>query len=621
MSALADLNERYLSGLLPFMQEDFERTARESKYFNNPTLWAKDKLGVDLWYKQTEIADDLATGPKKSIAVRAGHGVGKSFLSAVLVCWWIDTRPLQYTFVATTAPSFDQVSAILWREIKGMWSLSHKRHTEYLRLKKMGHDTGDLPERPLPGYVTTQNMWRDDLGNLIAQGRKPPDHNEDAFQGIHAQYVLAIGDEACGLKTNMIDSLANITSNAKSRRLLIANPTNPRSRFGEIFLDTTTHVVEIKGQKVEGTLQDAWSLHHISVLDSPNFHGGDRCTPTSCPERYQEHQLLPHGLGLTMQALEALTDESYVTEKKLEYGESSARYKARVHGEFAYDAGNNLFSEWTLAQGRDATVWINWESTVKTVLGVDVARSEEAGADSTFVYKFTEGLVYDWIETVDEAGTATLELGPVGDREGGQLRLVDTFKGLPFTDRKEADGSITVGQATLIDQHARALRATELRIDSGGLGIGLIDGLYTLYQDSPTPMPYRIVRMQGGGPTPDSTEWINNRAFQFWQMSDRMGKGLIDVDPRDRLLIEQLGDILGEFVDPHGALKIESKDSMKKKGMKSPDAADAAWYACADLSHMDGPQPGDVVAKRPADLLLEMEKRLISTGFRDGYRW
>src|SRR5690606_19357300 len=140
----------YLSGLMSDILADFERKAREQKYFDDPVLWARDKLGVELWYKQGEIAQAIATGNSKSVAVRAGHGVGKSFLSAILACWWIDTRPIQYVFVASTAPSADQVTAILWREIRNAYSLSHKRYAEYLRLKKMGHDTGNLPDRPLP---------------------------------------------------------------------------------------------------------------------------------------------------------------------------------------------------------------------------------------------------------------------------------------------------------------------------------------------------------------------------------------------------------------------------------------------------------------------------------------
>lgn len=605
----------YLSKLLQPLLIDLERHGQQAKYFNDVTLWAKDMLGVDLWYKQTEIADDVARGTSKSVAVRAGHGVGKSFLAGILACWWIDTRPIQYVFVASTAPSADQVSAILWREIRNNWSISHKRHKEFRDLTERGLPTGNLPDHPLPGYITQENKWKDDLGNLIGQGRKPPDNKEDSFQGIHAEYVLAIGDEACGLRESMIDDLSNITSNEKSRRVLIGNPTNPRSRFGDIFLDTTLRKSEDDdGNEIMVSLQDIWSLHQISVLDSPNFHGFEVCD-RGCA-RYAEHQLLPPGLGLDAHALKSLTDKSYVIEKKGEYGEDSARYKARVLGEFAYDEGNTLFEDYDIAKARDAGVFIDYEDPkTSTVLGVDVARSKYG--DTTFVYRFTTGLMHDWHEETDPTdGSTSLVMGGVGARVGGELRFVDKYRGTPLTDRYEEDGAFTIGQATLINQHAIDLNATEVRVDSGGLGIGLVDGLKKLSWDkSRRRHRYRVIEMQSGAPTPDGRQWTNNRAFQYAQMRDRFRDGLIGIDPEDKLLIQQLEDILFEFVDPHGALQIESKVSMKKRGVKSPDAADAAWYACADLKHLEGPKDGDVLVQTPEQLMAE----LMLSGFTDPY--
>lgn len=570
------MTEDYLERLMPHVLADLERREQAAGYFDDVAAWAEDFLGLKLWWKQEEIAQAIATGPIKSVAVRAGHGVGKSFLAALLVCWWIDTRPIQYVFVASTAPSADQVGAILWREIRRFHSLSQKRFAEHKKLKAQGKDASHLPDHQLPGYITMDNKWRDNLGNLIGQGRKPPDHSEDAFQGIHAEYVLAIGDEACGLTESMIDSLSNITSNAKSRRLLIANPTNPRSRLGTIFRDDT----------------GAWSLHHISVLHSPNFHGGGIC---DCPEHVDE----PLGLGLSEQALASLTDQSYVDEKKLEYGENSARYKARVLGEFAYEEGNTLFTQFEIGKATDATVEPDVESYV--ILGVDVARM---GRDSTFIYKFEWGLI--WMTDPE-----TNEKVALTDSRGGHLRFVDSWQA-PGVDRLEKDGTITVGTASLIHSRAMELNAREVRIDASGMGMIIIDALTTLAGNQ-----YEIIEMMGGGPTPDRRTYFNNRAFQFSQMRDRFGRGEIDIDPEDRLLVEELEDILYEITDGSqgGGIKIESKESMKRRGVKSPDAADAAWYACADLTHLDGPQPGDTLRRTPEEILGALEL----SGFRDAY--
>lgn len=586
----------YLPSLLPYLMDGLQVEARKAKYLTDPVLWAKDILGVDLWWKQQEIAYAIARGTKKSVAVRAGHGVGKSFLSAVLVCWWIDVHPLGSAFVATTAPSAAQVKAILWREIRGLMAKSIDRHKEYVRLQKDGKDTAGFPDHALPGYITGNDEWKTSLGVLIAQGRKPPDHKEDAFQGIHAQYVLAIGDEAVGLNEAMIDSLSNITSNDTSRRLLIANPTNPASRLGAIF---SGKINDKTGEEYGAS----WDLHAISVLDSPNFHGGGAC-PEDCPRKL-EHDRLPLGLGMSAEALRALSGPTYVAEKRTEFGEDSPRYRSRVLGMFAYDAGNNLFTEYALGKARDAECFIPDDS--RRVLGVDVARAESG--DSTFLYLSESGLMYDWIEKSHSDGHVTSELGPVTDVEGARIRFVDSFRGRPFSDREEddANGNIikTIGQATLIHQHAVELGVSQVRVDGSGIGQGLIDALFSIKVTGPR--PYVIISMLGSRAAPDTMVHKNDRAFQYDNLRTRMEAGLVDLDPADALLLEQLGDILVEESKPHGALLIESKEDMKKRGVKSPDAADTCTYAAALLPGFDDPlhqaKKGDTFFKNPWEML------------------
>lgn len=588
----------YLAGILPTVLEGLENDRRKAKYRTDPVLWAKDILGVDLWWKQQEIAYAIARGKKKSVAVRAGHGVGKSFLSAVLVCWWIDTHPLGSSFVATTAPSAAQVKAILWREIRGLMAISIDRHKEYLRMQKDGKDTGNLPDHALPGYITGNEEWKTSLGVLVAQGRKPPDHKEDAFQGIHAQYVLAIGDEAVGLNEGMIDSLSNITTNDTSRRLLIANPTNPASRLGQIF---SGKINEKTGEEYGAS----WDLHAISVLDSPNFHGGGLCA-ADC-ERKAEHDRMPFGLGMSPEALRALSGPSYVEEKRIEYGVDSPRYISRVLGLFAYDAGNNLFTEFALGKGRDASCFI--PDDAHRYLGVDVARAETG--DSTFVYVAESGLMYDWVDIEHEDGHVTSEIGPVGVIEGIKIRRVSSFRGRPFSDRLENDpngGGVikTIGQATLIDQHARELGVSQVRIDASGVGKGLVDAMFSLPLNG-LPRPYVIVEMLGSRSSPDVVVWKNDRAHQYDKLRERMEHGTVDIDPDDALLIEQLGDIIYEESLPHGAILIESKESMKKRGVKSPDCADTCTYAAALLPGIEDPinhaKKGDTFFQNPFEML------------------
>jgi hypothetical protein len=106
----------------------------------------------------------------------AGHGVGKSYTAAGLAAWWVDTHP--DGIVVSTAPTKDQVHAILWEEIRGLHG----------RLK-------------LPGHTGLNDTWT--IGRrLVGFGRKPPDaaagsdFAPSTFQGIHRTGgVLVIIDE------------------------------------------------------------------------------------------------------------------------------------------------------------------------------------------------------------------------------------------------------------------------------------------------------------------------------------------------------------------------------------------------------------------------------------------
>lgn len=522
--------DELISGAISYLDEQ----RRKEEYRLNPTLWAKEYLGVDLWWKQSEIANALVHN--KNVAVKAGHSVGKSWSAGLLICWWVDVHPTNDVFVATTAPSTAQINAIVWREVRKFHALAKQRF-----------DDG-LVDHPLPGYITSDAHWRLPGGVEIGYGRKPPEGADgkigDAFQGIHADYVLAIGDEATGLPGELIDSLGNITSNETSRRLLLANPTNPMSAFADIFKNDT----------------GVWDLHTISVLDSPNFHGGGEC---EC------HPSDVLGLGFPLETAKALVDKSYVEDKEREYaakgGRDSPQFKARVLGEFAFDMGPTLFTETDIATALDAEIMP--DPAILPVIGVDVARF---GDDSSVAYiGFSDG-------------------------EGGlKVRLLDHWEKSSGTDT-----------ARRIHQLAVDNSVREVRIDGAGLGGPIADQVRELSGGR-----YLLIEMIGGAASPNRQRWGNARAFWYDSARDRVASGKIGLDLADRRLQEELlgmeYKIRGTGL---GALMMESKDDMKKRGVKSPDFADAFIYTCADLSAVTGDginalKPGTRVALDPWSML------------------
>lgn len=575
-----------LDGVFGYVAGDFRRLEAQQRYRKDPALWAKDKLGVIFHEKQTEIGEALVH--YRNVAVAAGHGTGKSFQAAILACWWVDVHPLGSAYVATTAPMNDQISEIIFREVKNIHDMSAQRVAKGI-IK---------PEEGLQGRVGEDNTWKIERGGrlvTVMKGRKPPDNKAgDAFQGLHARYVLAIGDEATGLSEEMIDGLANITSNDNSRRLLISNPTNPYSTLGRIFL---------KPAFDELTGEPTWKTIHVSVFDLPTFHGrgGVACEEDTCP-KYREHQKYPLGLGYPQELLDSISGPKFVRDKKAEYGEESARYKARVQGQFAFEAGSNLFTERELATAVDCIVRLTGER--KPVLGVDVARF---GEDDSVVYRVDYGIVMErkWDDSIDEGRELPME--PALDENGNQipgarLRFVESWHGAPLVNKRNPDGSVEMGTAERVHEIAKAIGAGAVRVDASGVGGGVADQLWTLSQGGKL---YDVIEVLGGASSPDRRRHMNSRAYEMDMMRLGMFQGRIDIDGRDERLLDELASIQYEFADAAsgGGLKIESKESMKKRGVKSPDFVDAAWYACMDLEGTSGLMPGDVMHTDMSDFL------------------
>lgn len=574
----SDADFSNLDGVFGYIAGDFSRLEAQQRYRTDPAKWAKDKLGIIFHEKQIEIGEALVHN--RNVAVAAGHGTGKSFQAAILACWWVDTHPLGTAYVATTAPTNDQISEIIFREVKNIHALSMERVEKGLI----------SPDEALQGRVGEDNTWKiERAGRLVTvmKGRKPPDNKAgDAFQGLHARYVLAIGDEATGLSEEMIDGLANITSNDNSRRFLISNPTNPYSALGRIFLKPAI--------KEDGS--EAWKKIHVSVFDLPTFHGGGKC---ECAH----HKGLPVGLKYPKDLLESISGPQFVKDKQAEYGEDSARYKARVLGQFAFEAGSNLFTDRELNTAVDAIVELDGEE--KPILGVDVARF---GEDSSVVYRVDTGIVMRrvWNDDAEEGGeTREPALDDNGNVvRGKRLRYVDSWRGAPLVNKTHPDGSMEMGTAERVHEIAMSIGVGSVRVDASGLGGGVADRLWDLSKGGKS---YEVVEVLGGAASPDRRKHYNQRAYQFDMMRLGMFQGRIDVDARDEQLLDELSGIQYDFADAAsgGGLKIESKEAMRRAGRKSPDYADAAWYAAMDLSSVSGLLPGEVVHTSMDDVLVD----------------
>lgn len=268
----------------PFTFAADEFDPPESRYLTDPAGWVGERLGEHLWSKQRDIAESVVT--HKRTAVKSCHDAGKSFTASRLIAWWIDSHPPGEAFVVSTAPSFPQVRAILWREIG------------------RAHRKGQLPGR------VNQTEWH--LGpEMVGYGRKPSDYDEHSFQGIHARYVLVVMDEACGIPRQLWTAVEAITTNRDCRILAIGNPDDPGTEFANVCKPGS-----------------GWNVIGISAFDTPNFTG------EPIPEAIRP----------------SLLDPEWVEDKRRRWGESSPLFVSKVLGEFPETSENTLIpATWILA--------------------------------------------------------------------------------------------------------------------------------------------------------------------------------------------------------------------------------------------------------------------------------
>ncbi|TNA39069.1 hypothetical protein EMF73_28400, partial [Klebsiella pneumoniae] len=194
-----------------------------------PKEFVAARLGEALWSKQVEVAEALVA--HRRTAVKSCHAAGKSYTASRLAAWWLWSHPPGSAFVVSTAPTFEQVRAVLWREIG--------------RAHRKGH---------LLGRVNQTEWWIGD--EMVGFGRKPGDADPSAFQGIHAEFVLVVIDEACGVPRDLWLAALSLAANDNSRILAIGNPDDPGSHFAEVCKPDS-----------------GWHVLQIGYRDTPNFTG------------------------------------------------------------------------------------------------------------------------------------------------------------------------------------------------------------------------------------------------------------------------------------------------------------------------------------------------------------
>lgn len=155
--------------------------------------------------------------------------------------------------------------------------------------------------------------------------------------------------------------------------------------------------------------------------------------------------------------------------------------------------------------------------------------------------------------------------------EGDDSSVICKRQGLVCFQMQEIRGVDPVDLAGRVALVADKWKADAIFVDQTGIGAGTVARLLQL--------GYRqTIGVNNGGKSPNPKEQ-NMGAHQWWEMAAWVKTGSLPVDTR---LAHDLTARQYTYSNKVGRLELESKRAMKKRGLKSPDFADALALTFAE---------------------------------------
>ena len=237
------------------------------------------------WWRQTEAAQSVAEN--RDTVVCSGNAVGKDYLVAGLILWWLLTR--RNALVIVTGPSQTLLGTVLWKELR--------RAIAQARLPLGGHITQGVCSSP----------HRLDFGDgWGALGFST--NNVERASGQHARDVLVIAEEASGLPPHAWEAIDGLKY---ARLMAIGNPIRADGRFVDLIR---------QGERDE---RDGAPAHlRVKALRIPS---------TESPHAHLEHS--PYGLA----------DKTWLEANERRYGKDSPWVRSHIHALIPEVSGQALW--------------------------------------------------------------------------------------------------------------------------------------------------------------------------------------------------------------------------------------------------------------------------------------
>lgn len=217
-----------------------------------------------------------------------------------------------------------------------------------------------------------------------------------------------------------------------------------------------------------------------------------------------------------------ITDKNQLNKWIEDYGIDSDFVKVRILGEFPLANTSGLISRADIEKAVERHIDFNVYKDAPKVIGVDVARF---GDDKTVIAK---------------------------------------RQGLKVFDLKKYSSLDTVEVSDAVIREINDFQPDIVFIDMGGVGAGVYDRLKWLN--------YNVLGVDFAGRPERKDKYMNKRAEMWCLMADWIKTGDI---PNDNELKEDLAGPNYYFRGDNSQILLEKKQDMKKRGLASPDCADA----------------------------------------------
>lgn len=430
--------------------------------------------GPDTWQREflegigAEVAHNGFNGidpvPPVRRAVSSGHGIGKSTIVAMLVCWLMSTRP--HCRGTLTANTITQLQTKTWASVRTWLRRCITGHWFEINSERMFH----------PAYAES---W-------FCALQSSREENSEAFAGQHAADSSSwyIFDEASAIADKISEVAEGGLTDGEPFFFKFGNATRNTGDFHRCAF---------------GAGRDRW---HPVIIDSRTS---------------------------------AFTNKAEIAEWVKEHGEDSDFVRVRVRGlpPSASDAQFIDQAAVSAAQGRQPHLI----GTEPLVCGLDISR----GGSDNAVFRF---------------------------RRGNDARSIPAIR---VPGEKTRDSMLLVTMAAdILDRRFDGQQVAALFIDETGVGGPIGDRLRQLGRRN-------VWGVQFGGESPER-QYANMRAYIWGKGRDWLRAGGC-IDPAPVLESDLTGP--GYHFDKQDRYVLESKESMKKRGLASPDDGDALMLTFA----------------------------------------